>query len=137
LEELRMLSLARYEGEAAMARAAWEAATDGDTRFALQQAWGEIFTAGRHRLLADRRAQEAAAARQTGLTMPRGPRADAWLTRAAELTAQSERHRAAADTCYGRGQELLAQQEAGPGRSDGQSAPAQSPSAAGAGGGPE
>jgi hypothetical protein len=108
-----MLSLARYQGEAAMAEAARDAAPTDELRFLHQQILDECFTAARHRLLVDRFAAQADSERRTGqrLAGRRGEaaRAEGWMQKAAQSEAVAANHRAAADRCFDHANEMRAQ----------------------------
>jgi hypothetical protein len=105
-----MLSLARYQGEVAMARAARDAAPTDELRYLHQQIYDECFTAARHRLLVDRFTGQADSERRTGqrLAAKRGEaaRAEGWLQKAAKSEAVAANHRAAADRCFDHAGEL-------------------------------
>lgn len=89
-----------------------KAATGDAQATALDQAWAAMFTAGRHALLAQRFAKEAAAARnwamQLGTRPGRGIAAEQARVRAAALARIAERHREAAEGAQASAETLAA-----------------------------
>jgi hypothetical protein len=125
-----MLTQQRYEGEATMAAAARDAATDNDLRFMYDQIWAEQITAARHARLAARCQLEAGEAKRKATGLESAPTvrggATAVMTRAqmrgysedvsfgvkywsdiAERRMRAaEAHKAAADKCFASAQEM-------------------------------